>query len=239
LVESLEAGRVALAPDDVHHLVRVLRAEPGREFVALDGRGGVSLCRLRRDTEGWFGLVLKRLEENPESPLRVCLGQSLIKKDRFEWVVQKAVELGVTEIAPLICRRTEVLLEAEGLAHRMRRWRKIVLEAFRQSGRTRLPELHEPVDLEALVTGASAELRFALDEREGIHLRSLWRGQVPPRSCLFLVGPEGGWDDSDRRIFEAHRIPAVNLGLRILRAETAPVAALSILQYEFGNLGPV
>jgi 16S rRNA (uracil1498-N3)-methyltransferase len=252
LAERIDDGKAVLSEEESHHLVRVLRLRPGDTFVAHDGKGGVYLCRLRKPEEPeldygrrrarevpvWVGEIVRALPNRTESPLSICLAQSLIKKDKFEWVIQKAVELGVTEIVPLITWRTEVRPDEEGVEHRMRRWRKILVEAFKQSGRSRLPLLNEPVTLEAFLGQWQAELRFVLDEQGGTHLRDILRTGKAVTSCLFLIGPEGGWDERDRVVLRSHGVTAVHLGPRVLRTETAPVSVMSILQYELGDLGP-
>jgi 16S rRNA (uracil1498-N3)-methyltransferase len=253
LAEHIDDGKAIFSAEEAHHLVRVLRLRPGDPFVAHDGKGGVYLCRLhkRQDLEPgyrrrrhhqtepvWEGEIVRTLTNRMESPLSICLGQSLIKKDKFEWVIQKAVELGVSEIVPLISWRTEIRTEEGGVEHRMKRWQKILVEAFKQSARSRLPRLNEPVRLAIFLERWQADLRFVLDEQEGIHLRDVLRTKPGASSCLFLVGPEGGWDERDRVIMRSHAVTPVHLGSRILRTETAPITVMSILQYELGDLGP-
>jgi 16S rRNA (uracil1498-N3)-methyltransferase len=237
IAQSIEDETVILPDDESHHLVRVLRARPGDEFLAHDGKGAIFRCRLVKGPDGWRGEILEKLESRTESALSICLGQSLIKKDKFEWVIQKAVELGINEIVPLISWRTEVRPDDGGVSHKMQRWEKIVAEAFKQSARGVLPRLHTPVPLEEFLQDWSADLRFVLDEAGGVGLRSFLKERKPVASCLFVVGPEGGWDDRDRELFTAHDVTAVHLGERILRTETCPVTVLSILQYELGDLG--
>jgi 16S rRNA (uracil1498-N3)-methyltransferase len=237
IANLLDDQTVSLPEEESHHLVRVLRTKPGERFLAHDGRGAVYLCALAKGPDGWIGQIVDRLAPETESSLHICLVQSLIKKDKFEWVVQKAVELGVQEIVPLITWRTEVRPDEEGRERKLKRWEKIALEAFKQSARTRLPEIHEPKTLASFLEEPAADLRFALDEGEGMDLRNLLKG-LQVRSCQLLVGPEGGWDERDRAVLREHEVTAVNLGRRILRAETCPIAIISILQYELGDLGP-
>jgi len=237
LIQQIEEETVLLSDEESHHLVRVLRARPGDCFLAHDGKGAIFRCRLAKGPGGWQGEILEKVASQVESAVSICLAQSLIKKDRFEWVIQKAVELGIDEIAPVISWRTEVRLHEGGLSHKMQRWEKIVAEAFKQSGRAVLPRLRAPVPLATFLEDRSADLRFVLDETEGVRLRSFLRGAGSIRSCYFVVGPEGGWDDRDRELFAAHGVSAVHLGKRVLRTETCPITVLSILQYELGDLG--
>lgn len=228
---------ILLSEEESHHLVRVLRARPGDSFFAYDGKGSIFKCRLAKGPGGWHGEILEKLESQAESRLSICLAQSLIKKDKFEWVIQKAVELGVKEIVPVISWRTEVRPDEGSVSHKMQRWEKIVAEAFKQSCRGVLPRLHTPMPVESFLQNWSADLRFVLDEAGGVRLRTLLQEKKSAQSCLFLVGPEGGWDDRDRQLFTAHGVTAVNLGDRVLRTETCPITVLSILQYELGDLG--
>ena len=237
LAEKIEDQRALLDEEETHHLVRVLRLRPGDRFLAYDGKGQVHLCALAREGTQWFGELVAPVESRSESNLQLILAQSLIKKDKFEWVIQKAVELGVREIVPFRSWRTEVLPERDAIEHRMRRWRKIVVDAFKQSGRTELPLLHEPVELSECLEKWRADLVLALDESGNLPLRDVINSRQAATSCLFFVGPEGGWDDRDRALFDAKAVPRVSLGQRILRTETAPVAVLAILQYELGDLG--
>lgn len=238
LIHLNEQGRVVLPEDELHHLVRVRRSREGDRFLGLDGNGKVYLCRLEQAREGWYGSVLEELEEPGTSFLQVTLAQALIKKSKFEWVLQKATEIGVSEIVPLITVRTELRLNPEREETRMKRWRKILLEAVKQCGRPHVPKLAHPIALEEFLDGAAAELKLVLDEKGEFSLKDLIQENRQATSCLVIVGPEGGWDETDRLLFRQKKIPSVSLGARILRAETAPVTILSILQYELGDLSP-
>lgn len=237
IAHLIEDDKVLLSEEESHHLVRVLRVRPGDSFMAHDGKGGIYRCRLAKGPGGWHGEIVEKVESQTESALSICLAQSLIKKDKFEWVVQKAVELGIEAIVPVISWRTEIRLDEGGLSHKMQRWEKIVAEAFKQSGRKVLPTLHTPLPLETFLQNWSADLRFVPDEAGGVPLRSLLQEKRSARSCYFLVGPEGGWDERDRQLFSTHGVTAVQLGKRVLRTETCPITVLSILQYELGDLG--
>ncbi len=237
IARLIEDDKVLLSEEESHHLVRVLRSRPGDIFLAHDGKGCVFRCRLAKGPGGWHGEIVDKIESRTESNLSICLAQSLIKKDKFEWVIQKAVELGIAEIVPVISWRTEVRPDEGAMSHRMQRWEKIVAEAFKQCGRDVLPRLHTPVALETFLESWSADVRFVLDEAGGVSLRALLEEKRSARSCLFIVGPEGGWDERDRQLFAAHGVTAVHVGKRVLRTETCPIAVLSILQYELGDLG--
>ncbi len=239
VVELSEPGVVTLPPDEAHHLVRVRRARPGSRFLGLTAEGRWLLCELDRVGRTWIGKVLEEIVETRESPLRIVLAQALIKKDKFEWVVQKSAELGVFEIAPIITRRTEVRPEEKGTARRMERWRKIILEAVKQCGRSHVPALREPIPLNDFIPPGPAPV-LVLDEEGGVPLRAALqrlRKTTGNQAVTVLVGPEGGWDAADREALLKMDTVSIHLGARILRAETASLAVVSILQYELGDMG--
>ena len=167
----------------------------------------------------------------------MTLAQSLVKGDRFEWVLEKATELGVWEIVPIITSRTEVRLGGRRERNKIARWNKIMVGAVKQSGQSRVPQLRHPVTLEEFLAEETiSSTTFRLDEAGGTGLRNLLSEHRGSQQLLLFVGPEGGWDDRDRTTFDQHSVPPVCLGPRVLRTETAALAALSILQYELGDL---
>lgn len=237
LLENLEGDRATLKREELHHLVTVRRTRPGDLFEGIfEGKSRLR-CRLEKDEKGqWFGKVLGSVAEDDESHLRVDLAPALIKKDKFEWVIQKAVELGVAKILPLLSHRTEVRLDPKRRGHKMYRWNRILAEAAKQSGRTRIPLLEEPAPLPDLLEDWSGGIKIALDEEASKGLRAVTRSVPNLSRCLIMVGPEGGWDDIERDLMIRHKVKRFKFGPRILRAETATVAALSVLQYEWGDL---
>lgn len=238
LASRIDGNRAYLSREEIHHLVRVRRARPGDRFEAIDGQGRIVLCRLQRADESWYGTIVEEPGVSRESPLKVTLAQALLKKDKFEWVIQKSTELGVGEIIPLVTARTEVILDPRREARKQQRWRRILAEAVKQSGRGTIPRLSPVTELEEVLRARRRGLKLFLDEEgsEPFHgcLSSL-SGSV--RECLLLVGPEGGWEEKDRKRIRSAGLSPILLGPRILRAETAPIVALSILQYELGDLG--
>ena len=153
-IESPE--RVLLPEDELHHLVTVRRSQVGDTFVGPNGKGKVYLCSLKREDRAWYGRILEAVENVKESPLQLTLGQALIKKDEFEWVIQKATELGVSRIVPLVSTRTELQLSPEREIKRMKRWRKILLEAVKQCGCPHIPRLSDPTPLKELLAESQA-----------------------------------------------------------------------------------
>lgn len=236
LIQLINKNKAILDPEEIHHLVRVRRAKLEDPFLGLDGRGKLYRCCLQKNDQGWFARVLGEVESTGESSLKIILGQALIKKDKFEWVIQKATELGISTIVPLITGRTEVRLSGPGEDRKIRRWKRVLLEAVKQSKRSHIPELSNPIDLKAYLETTSAAVKLFLDEKKGIQLKKIIEENRQKSSWMVLIGPEGGWSKSDREIFKQYQVYPVHLGARILRTETAPVAILSILQYELGDL---
>ncbi len=231
------SARVAEVPrDEAHHLVKVRRLSKGDRFLGLDGAGGLYRCRLERSGKGWTAQVEERLSQPSESPLEITLAQALLKKDNFEWVIQKSAELGVDRIVPLTSVRTEVRPRPASAERKRVRWHKILAEAVKQSGRLRLPSLQDLTPLEDFCSADQSEVRLVLDEAATVPLREVVEQHSSPQSCSLIIGPEGGWEDQDREAFQRHSLQSAHLGPRILRAETAPIAALAILQYRWGDL---
>ena len=150
-VERIENDLVFLDPQEQHHLTKVLRKQPGYEFVGFDGKGSRYRCLLARDGKSWLGKIIESLDPDTESYLNLRLAQALIKKDKFEWVLQKTAELGVSRVTPIIRWRTEVDLNDSRAKKRFYRWERIILEAVKQCGRNRVPTLDYPVKLEELL----------------------------------------------------------------------------------------
>jgi len=225
-VDEIRGGAAELRAEDARHLTRVLRVEPGQRFEISDNHQ----AWLAEITEARGERVLLRTVESIAStpaPVRVTLCAALIKFDRFEWMVEKATELGVERILPFEASRTEKgLLDAS--RKRTRRWERIARESSQQSRRTRLPEI-----LPAVRYAAALELeaghRFFLDEAEAPPILR----EIPEErqdSVALVTGPEGGWTDAERELARTSGWAPVSLGAQVLRAETAVCAALAVVQ---------
>ena len=237
--EQVEGDFVRFSGDGIRHVRKVLRLREGDTLLATDGAGTEYLLRIVSTPEGIGGTIEKRESPRRESPLKITLVQAVPKKDLMDMVVQKAVELGVSEIRPVLSARTVVSLEGPRQRAREERWERIMAAAVAQSGRTRMPLLRkvqtwedflkEPVDL---------DLKVMLCEGGGNRgLGEVLRAVKIPAGALVAVGPEGGWsagevEDGRRAGFEC-----AGLGPRTLRTETAGLAALSVLQFVCGDLG--
>lgn len=237
-LDVVEGDRGILSRDEEHHLVSVLRTKPGDLFEGLVDEDFRYRCRLVEDGSGYYGEILERVGFDDESPLKLELAPALIKREKFELVIQKATELGVTNIVPLITSRTEIRLDERREEKKLERWRKIIRESVKQCGRNRVPSLSRARHLgEYLESGGSRPV-LVFDEEAESRLAGVFESLGGSNELSVIVGPEGGWSDEDRLLMKrCPRLIRAGFGTRILRAETAAVAALSIIQYELGDLG--
>jgi 16S rRNA (uracil1498-N3)-methyltransferase len=235
--QALAAGaRIALEAGPSHHLLRVLRLKAGTEVHVFNGRGGCHRARLA-GSDGARALVevgaIDRADR--ESPLAVTLAIGISRGERMDWIVQKSVELGVTAIQPLTTQRTEVRLKGERSARKLTHWRQIAIAACEQCGRNRIPEIQAAKPFQAVfdTPAQAAELRLVLAPGAGQSLAGL---ADAPQSLSLLIGPEGGLAAEEIAAAKAAGFLAVGLGPRVLRTETAPLAALAICQARWGDL---
>ena len=231
-------SRITLGPEESHHLARVLRLAEGARVFAFDGEGREYECEVARVSKQAAELaVLTQLTDEVESPLRLALGQALIKGDKFDWVVQKATELGVTRIVPLATDYGDARRSDERAEHRLQRWRRIALEAVKQCGRRRLVEIAEPVSFAEFCAKEEAQQKWFFSERGGRSLREAAAEGRSRTSLTLAVGPEGGWSEAEMRLADSHGFTHIHIGTRILRTETAAVAAVALAQHLLGDLG--
>ncbi|HEX6495877.1 MAG TPA: RsmE family RNA methyltransferase [Acidobacteriaceae bacterium] len=234
IADTWNEATAALHGDQAQHLGRVLRAQPGMEFDVVAG-GRAWLARIASiDRNSVHFTLLQELETAAGLPVTLLL--SIFKFDRMEWAIEKAVELGSSRIVPVLADRTEKHL-AQAAAKRVERWRRLALEAAKQSRRNDLPEIAEPTRLSAILgAGASAADRplcILLSETEEDQplLRVLQENAAPAAASgiMLAIGPEGGWTPSEIALFTSAGWHSATLGPRILRVETAVIAALAIV----------
>ena len=234
---ALRQERIVVGEEGHRHLARVLRLTVGDEVVLFDGEGGEATARLGRvgGLEVELEVIARRRAAATGAPA-VTLLQGLSRGERFEWVVQKATELGVARVVPLTTERAVQKLAGERADSRRRRWQKIAAEAARQSGRAEVPVIAPVATLEAAFAALDpGGLRLFFWEQERAPLGPLL--QAPPPSHIVLaIGPEGGFSDGEAALARAAGFATCALGSRILRTETAAVAALAILGYALGDL---
>jgi 16S rRNA (uracil1498-N3)-methyltransferase len=232
----LEAGRrERLAGDAANHIARVLRLGAGDVLTLFDGGGGeygALIEEVRRD------FVTVRVGQwravERESPLALTLAQGVARAERMDWVVQKATELGVRRICPILSERAVVRLDARQSEHKRLHWQAIAVAACEQSGRDRIPAIELPAALGDFLRGADPRsLRVLLSPSAGVRIADL----PPPQAGLIvLIGPEGGLAEAEQGAALAAGFLAVRLGPRVLRTETAALAALTLLQHRFGDV---
>jgi len=229
-VDEVRRGEAELTGDGAEHLTRVLRAEPGQQYEISDGAG----LYLGQIVEARKRLVKFRVIETlpiPEPAVRISLLASLIKFERFEWMVEKATELGVDTIIPVQADRSEKGLELAA-RKRVERWSRVARAAGQQSRRVHLPQILAPITFRQ-ASQTEARARFYLEETPGCPslLNSLLAmpNRQPGETIAILVGPEGGWTDRERSDLLAAKWTPVTLGSNILRAETAALAAVSLI----------
>jgi len=230
------AGREALTLTGTaaNHVSRVLRLRAGDALVLFDGAGGeypATIEGFGRDTVSLAVGPQRTLER--ESSLAITLAQSISRGERMDFVVQKATELGVARIIPVLAERTVVKLDAVSAASRMRHWRAVAVAACEQCGRNRLPALTEPVTLPALLAQLPAgKPRLLLAPGGSLRVRDL----APTAALTVLIGPEGGLSEAEEAQALRAGFQALVLGPRVLRTETAALTALAVLQERLGDL---
>ncbi len=242
---NTDALSVRLEAEEARHLRDVLRLRPGDEAFVFDGEGREYRCRVaesKRDREALLDISEEVSAARPESPLHLTLCVALLKSEKFDLLVQKTTELGVVRIVPVVTRFADVRLKegTEGIK-RVLRWKRIALEAAKQSGRARVPEISQPIAFTSLIESAPSEdeePRLIFSEREGRGLLETireWHAGRP--TCLTaLVGPEGGWAGEEIAQACLSGWSTITLGGRTLRAETAAIAISALLEHLFGDL---
>lgn len=235
LAQPLCVGDTVTLPEGVAtHLIRVLRLQPGDACVLFNGDGRDYQARLANvgKREACADIVGVRQADN-ESPLRISLLQGIARGEKMDWILQKATELGVARILPVSSERSEVKLDAQRADKRLAHWREVVISACEQSGRAVVPEVLAPQALALAAAGCDGH-GFLLDPGAEASLASL--RDRPPGLCTLAVGPEGGWSPRDQEQLRAAGFTGLRLGPRVLRTETAGIAAIAALQAIAGDL---
>lgn len=226
--------RLKLEGEAAAHLGRVLRARAGDAVVLFDGRGSEFEAGIVTASRRGIELVIGTGRDGGrESPLQLVLLQGISRPERMDWVLRKAAELGVASLRPVMTERSVVKLDAERAARRLQHWQAILVSACEQCGRNRLPELFEPLPLDAALAAHAGAQGVLLDPEADCGPESL---PAPAGPLCLLVGPEGGLDARERAAARAAGYIGVRLGPRILRTETAAIAGIVLLQARFGDL---
>jgi 16S rRNA (uracil1498-N3)-methyltransferase len=244
LAATVVAGkRLVIDGSAANHITRVLRLRSGDALTVFDGNGGEFGARIeefRKDS-----VVVTVEEHRPldrESPLSLTLAQGISRGERMDWVIQKATEIGTSRIVPLFTKRSMVRLDERQAERKLQHWRAIAVAACEQCGRNKVPELATPIDFfDVLPADSSGATRILLSPTGDLRIEDLpdLGRDVNPGvrpGITVLIGPEGGLEDVEQEAALAAGFKAVRLGPRVLRTETAAIAALTIIQHQFGDL---
>lgn len=231
--------QVSLGGDEARHLREVLRLKAGDGVRVFDGAGNeynAIVVKAMRDS-AVLEVGEKTEPVSGESPIQLTLALALLKGDKFDLVVQKATELGVTELVPVMTKFADIRLhDPSDAAKRVTRWQRIALEATKQSGRAAVPQINSPIPFAELIERESNDgLRVMFAEQEGEPMTELPASITTP-SVFVLVGSEGGWSPEEIGAAKEHGWKIVTLGGRIMRAETAAIAVSALIQHRYGDL---
>ena len=238
--QEILSDRPTLTGPDVKHIRRVLRSKPGDEIFLFDGKGLEYRARITASTPKAIVLsVLERFPSISESPLEITIGQALLKARKMDRIVRQVTELGIYALIPLLAERIVPTPQPERWAEKEQRWESIARESLKQCGRFQIPRLGPAASFEELVgTSQTYHLKIIFH-----HAGSELKSRPDPgdsrnmRRVLALIGPEGGFTSDEVKLARHHGFVCVSLGPRILKADTAAVAACAILQYAFGDVG--
>jgi len=230
--EQFHGENAVLDPDETRHLRNVVRLKTGDTVRVFDGNGREFECQIVeiKKFETTLSIIQEVQPTSPESTLDLTLAVAMLKGEKFDLVVQKAVELGVKTLVPLRTIRCDI--RSKDSLKRHQRWQKIALEALKQTGRATLMQVAEPIAFDEFVSGLANDAVILFSERGGRPLTL----ESQPKKLTAVIGPEGGWDDSEIELARNVGIRIVTLGGRILRAETAAIAIAAVLQNRFGDL---
>ncbi len=231
--QSLQTDATLILEDGpASHLTRVLRAREGDSVTLFNGLGWDWSCTVAEVSKRETRIAVGRaVQVDNESPLSSHLGLCLSKGERFDWAIQKATEMGVASITPLFSARVDVKLPADRLTKKQRHWQQIAISACEQSGRAVVPVVKQATDLSAWALDADADLKLVLHHHNPARLT-----EVTPNSVALLIGPEGGLTEQEVEHALSAGFQALQLGPRVMRTETAPIAALAVLGSRWGDL---
>lgn len=240
---DLQRQMVRFGDDESRHILKVLRYESGDEIIAFDGTGYEYRLEMLRAGQHVLGRILETSCPGREAAHRVVLVQSLAKADKMDAIVQKAVEIGVAEIYPVITRHSVVKLEEGKRSSKSQRWQAIAREACKQSRRTLIPQVHTVMSLAEFwdtlpLDESDYHLIMAYEKAAAKSLRDALQRlkNEAPGLVYVMIGPEGGFDSAEAELAVRHRGVSVSLGPRILRTETAGLVLASLVLYELGDL---
>lgn len=227
---------VVLTGDQAHQILRVLRLQVGDTFVVLDNAGWEFVVQITAvSNKQLIADILHKQPAQGEPDVAITLHMGMMKRDKFEWVLQKCTEIGVTRFVPVITRRS-LVQDAKMKDNKFERWQKIIIEAAEQSGRGKIPQLSPPMKLADAFAQLDADVALIpWEEAENVDVRAVLAGKRPSSIAIF-IGPEGGFSAEEIELAQQHSIQPNTLGKRILRAETAAIVASSVILYECGQM---
>lgn len=237
--ESITPPTISITGELLLHIKDSLRIAIGETLWFNDSQGTKYRAAISDiSNHAVTGQILETVHEPPLVMPRLILGQSLLKGEKMDWVIQKATELGIHEVIPIESRYSIVRLKADRIEHQLTRWHRIALEAAQQSEQWRVPTIARPQSLTTLLTGSTptSMILMLIERQSGKSLQTIALPLVTDSSLLVLIGPEGGWSPDEMEMVGQHRVESVTLGQQILRAETAAIATISILQSRLGRL---
>lgn len=240
--EAVQDSIIQIDKEQSHHILKVLRLKPGDHFELFDGRGNVFLCRFLSKGNGGVLATIENHDYYSNQPsTQVVLAQGIAKGEKMDYIIQKAVEIGVSSIIPFVSERTVVVLDHSKAERKNERWKNIAREACKQSKRNIVPEIKPIVLFPQLLDHLQDKRAVLLFENEGkVRLRDVlagYRDGLKGQSITVVIGPEGGFSPDEIQKALDKNILVAGLGSRILRTETAGLAAASIILYEGGDLG--
>ena len=234
--QPLLPGSVVDLPEAVAHHLHVVRQQSGDELVLFNGEGGQARARLAEIGKRRASAEIVALEAvDVELPFRVTLAQGLPEGSKMDWIVEKAVELGAAGIIPLAAQRSVVRLSGDRADKRLAHWQAVVVSASEQCGRNRLADVAPVQDVNRWLAEPDTGTRILLSPRADASLAQ-WVRATPARDVTLLVGPEGGFTDQEEDAARAAGALALSMGPRVLRTETAGLAALAILAAGWGGI---
>ncbi|MFT7179408.1 MAG: 16S rRNA (uracil1498-N3)-methyltransferase [Oceanospirillaceae bacterium] len=220
-----------------HYIGKVLRMQVKQDVVLFNNTSEQVSAHITSVNNKFVSVYVSAPLSGPQaSPLHTHLGQVMSRGERMDYAIQKATELGVNEITPLFSSRCEVKLDLQRQAKRVAHWQKIAISACEQSGRIDVPLIHSPQILDSWLVNTQTQAKLVLHPLLHSNQTKPLASQTTPASCALLIGPEGGLTDQEVEQAHTHGYTGLSLGPRILRTETAPLAALTLLQYIWGDL---
>ena len=236
-VSAKSGTTITLDVAETHHLRDVLRLGVNDQVRVFDGEGSEYRCLIRGVDRNSTALeIIEKESRIVESPIDITLCQALVKGEKFDLIVQKATELGVRRIIPVITAHSEIKVNAESANRKLERWQRISMEAVKQSERTRLVEIQVPTTLNVALK-TNSDFRYFFAERGESPLKNTRdNASALGQNLTIFIGPEGGWQEEEVSLARDNGCQIVTIGPRILRTETAAITALSLIQYLFGDL---